>query len=163
MWTRHKFQAFKCPNCDKRVSRFDNLKIHQERCKGLHSIGDKRSASPYRGEAESPGKSEKRYKAGSLNNTVASRVGTCGSAPPDTQNDGDNQDIPPRSSSPGSSSDGDSQEVSLLVVEVRTLKEELQKSSSSIAVLRDKVSKLVLECDLWKQNYLQLKLQDKMD
>ncbi|KAF3079399.1 hypothetical protein TWF706_003370 [Orbilia oligospora] len=158
MRTEHNVQAFKCRSCGKQVARHDNLRPHEMRCKGLHSIGDKRSVLAGSAAVKASGRPEKRHRSQASDISGKTGLKTTDPSPviPTSPSESDS------SLSSTSGSDDEIQETSQLVIEVKTLKEELNRSNADLALLRGQVSKLVLECDLWKQHYLQLRLGDKV-
>ncbi|KAK6513571.1 hypothetical protein TWF506_008010 [Arthrobotrys conoides] len=155
MRTEHNVQAFKCRSCNKRVARHDNLGPHEKNCKGLQSIGDKRSVLAGSDVIKESGRPEKRHraKAPDISEKTASKTPVTTPIIPASPNESDS---PPFSAS---GSDDEVQEAGSLVFENKTLKEELNKSNADLASLRVQLRELALERDLWKQNYLQLKLQ----
>ncbi|KAF3158538.1 hypothetical protein TWF788_004697 [Orbilia oligospora] len=158
MRTEHNVQAFKCRSCGKQVARHDNLRPHEMRCRGLHSIGDKRSVLAGSAVVKASGRPEKRHRsqASDISGKTVSKTTDPSPVIPASPSESDS------SLSSTSGSDDEIQETSQLVIEVKTLKEELNRSNADLALLRGQVSKLVLECDLWKQHYLQLRLGDKV-
>lgn len=155
MWTEHNVQAFKCRYCDTQVARYDNLRSHEKRCKGLHSTGDKRLVLDSSDVTKGLGSPKKRLRAqtSDISNKTTPQTTTSMPVIPAIANESDS------SLSSGSGSDDEIQEANLLV---QTLKEELKKNNADLVELRCQVSKLALECDVWKQNYLQLMLGDKV-
>ncbi|KAK6352074.1 hypothetical protein TWF730_008906 [Orbilia blumenaviensis] len=169
MRSQHGISAFKCHHCDTHVARYDNLRSHTKRCKGLRSqLGKKRHAlmPPDVDETSAtlknsnwlstPDMSTKPslVKLKSAEDAIVTTPDSNATGTPQftlCSSDGESSQFI-LSSSDGENSDS-------LVLELQI---ELKKSKGDIALLRDQVSLLEEERNVWKRNYLELKTRVKV-
>ncbi|KAK6523330.1 hypothetical protein TWF281_001309 [Arthrobotrys megalospora] len=158
MRTNHDIHAFKCRYCDTQVTRHDNLKSHERRCKGLNPAATKRLAPTPSDVAKVEKRPTKHRKINVLDFGDGIEVVTPGVTASNAALNASEDNTPLHSVSNGGDDDP---AVDSLTVEVSVLKEKLLKREEDLAVLRGEVDELKEERNVWKRQYIQLKLQSR--